>query len=166
MVNNDVCGHEWGDSPIIFTSDAVTSENYWRITSRVTTNIVINGSTYIILFLTLFSSTETQINRWKLPSIDRSSIVVVLWRHANIYLWSIVVRIFPSGSRASFHCREVDYHSLIIDNFSRRFHWLACKKIEDISDNGTVPICQCREILVIGYSGEHFIWEHPWSSIT
>ena len=28
-------GHEWGDSPMIFTSDAVTSENHWRIVSLV-----------------------------------------------------------------------------------------------------------------------------------
>ena len=84
-VDNDVCGHKWGDSPIIFTSDTVTSENYWRITSRVTTNIVINGSPYIILFLTWFPGATAQINLWKLPSIDCCYIAVVLWCHANTY---------------------------------------------------------------------------------
>ena len=38
------------------------------------------------------------------------------------------MRTFPSGSRASSRRRQVDYHSLIIDNYSRRFHWLVCKK--------------------------------------
>ena len=37
-VNNDFFGHEWGDLPMIFTSDEVTSENHWQITSRVTKN--------------------------------------------------------------------------------------------------------------------------------
>ena len=53
--------------------------------SPVTANTAINGSPYIILFLTWFSGAETQINPWKLPSIDRRSIVVVLWHHANAY---------------------------------------------------------------------------------
>ena len=30
--------NEWGDLPMIFTSDEVTSENQWQITSRVTKN--------------------------------------------------------------------------------------------------------------------------------
>ena len=29
---------------------------------------------------------------------------------------------------SSSHRRQVDYRSLIIENYSRRFHWLACKK--------------------------------------
>ena len=47
-VDKDVCGHSWGDSPIIFTRDCVTCENYWRITPLVTTSIGINGSPYTI----------------------------------------------------------------------------------------------------------------------
>ena len=35
-VNNEFLGHEWGDLPIIFTSDVVTSENHWQFASRVT----------------------------------------------------------------------------------------------------------------------------------
>ena len=49
----------------------------------------------------------------------------LLWRN----FWSIVTRTFPSRSRASSHRHQVDYHSIIIENYSRRFHWLACKKI-------------------------------------
>ena len=36
-----------GDSPIICTSDAVMSKNYWRITQRVTKDIVIRGNPYV-----------------------------------------------------------------------------------------------------------------------
>ena len=50
--------------------------NNWRINSRVTINIVINGSPYNIVFLTWFSGAETQLNRWKLRSIDRRSIAL------------------------------------------------------------------------------------------
>ena len=43
--------------------------------------------------------------------------------------WPIVMKTFPSGSRASSRSRQVDYHSLIIENYSQRFHWLACNNI-------------------------------------
>ena len=44
-------------------------------------------------------------------------------------LWPIVMRTFPSGSRASSRCRHVDYHPLIVANYSQRFHGMACKKV-------------------------------------
>ena len=75
-------------------SDAVTSENYWRITPLMTTNIVINYSLYIIVFYTWFSGSETQINRW--TPIDRSPVhccgIVtspkhLLWRHFDRLSW-------------------------------------------------------------------------------
>ena len=75
------------------------AKNYWRITSRVTANILINGSPYIILFLTWFSSAETQINRWKLPSSDLRSIIVVLWCHANTYCDVIMADCYESVSK-------------------------------------------------------------------
>ena len=43
-------------------------------------------------------------------------------------VWLIVMRTFPSVWCESSHRRRVDYHSLIIDNYSRRFHRLAYKK--------------------------------------
>ena len=77
----------------------------------MTTNIVIIDSPYIILFLTWFSGAETQINRWKLPSIDAP----LLW-YCDVTqtpimtsFWPIVMRTFPSGSRASSRRRQVDY---------------------------------------------------------
>ena len=33
-----IFGHEWGDLPMIFTSDEVTTENHSQIASRVTKN--------------------------------------------------------------------------------------------------------------------------------
>ena len=39
---------------MIFTSDEVTSENHWQITSRVTKKIVIHGNECILLFLTRY----------------------------------------------------------------------------------------------------------------
>ena len=47
-VNNDFFGYEWGDLPMIFTSDDITSENHWQITSLVTKKIVIHGNECII----------------------------------------------------------------------------------------------------------------------
>ena len=89
--------------------------------------IVNNGSPCIILFLTWLSGVETQINRWK-P--HRSIAAPMLWycdvtQTAIVTSFGpIVMRTFPSGSRASSHRRQADYHSLIIENYSRRFRWL------------------------------------------
>ena len=50
---NEVFGHEWGDLQIIFTSNTVTSENYWWTTWQVNKNeqkLVIRGKPYITLF--------------------------------------------------------------------------------------------------------------------
>ena len=44
------CENMWGDSPMIFSRDCVTCENYWRITPPMTTNIVIKGGPYTILY--------------------------------------------------------------------------------------------------------------------
>ena len=44
--------HEWGSSPMIFTSDVVTSENHWITASGQ--NIVIHGKPYIVLFFACY----------------------------------------------------------------------------------------------------------------
>ena len=68
--------------------------------------------------------------------IDRLPLLfVVLWCQKTPIVtsfWPIVLRTFLCGSRA-FSCRRrVDYHSLIIEHYSRRFHWLTCKKLRNI----------------------------------
>ena len=126
-VKNDVCGHEWGDSPINFTSDGVTSENYWRITTK-TTNIVINGSPYIIFFsYVIFGGWNTDESMKTL--IDRSSfhccgIVTsrkhLLWRHLGRLSWErFQVR----------HVRLPVVKLIITRELSRIIHWLACKNV-------------------------------------
>ena len=123
-----------GDSPIIFTSDAVTSENNRWITARVTTNIDINGSPYIFFyFLHDFRVLKHRI-------IDENSHRLIaaplLWycdvtQTLNVTSFGpIIIRTFSRGSHASSQRRQADYHSLIIENYSRRFHWLVCKKFE------------------------------------
>ena len=44
-------GHEWGDLPMIFTSDEVTSENHWQITSRVTKKSLFTVTNVLFYFL-------------------------------------------------------------------------------------------------------------------
>ena len=50
-VNNEFLGHEWGDLPIIFTSDEVTGENYWKIASRVTQKSLFTVTKVLLYFL-------------------------------------------------------------------------------------------------------------------
>ena len=50
-VNNDFFGHEWGDLPMIFTSDEVTSDNHWQITSRVTKKSLFTITNVLFYFL-------------------------------------------------------------------------------------------------------------------
>ena len=51
-VRNDwFLGHEWGDLPIIFTSEEVMSENYWQIASRVTKKSLFTVTNVLFYFL-------------------------------------------------------------------------------------------------------------------
>ena len=43
--------HEWGNSPMIFTSDAVTGESHWQIVSRVTNKWLFTTSHTVWYFL-------------------------------------------------------------------------------------------------------------------
>ena len=64
------------------TSDKVTSENHWQITSRVTTKIVIHGSKCIILFLTRWThnSAESLISPLSPRTVFSN---LALWRHRS-----------------------------------------------------------------------------------
>ena len=46
-----IFGHKWGDLPMIFTSDEVTSENHWQITSRVTEKSLFTVTNVLFYFL-------------------------------------------------------------------------------------------------------------------
>ena len=111
-----ILGHSWGDLPMIFTSDEVTSENHWQITSRVTKNcyshsslvkiigkwshswpkIFIHGKEYIILFLTHYfmswthhSTTNKHRSLNMLLSLRTVFADLTLWRHHS---WSVMSR--------------------------------------------------------------------------
>ena len=43
--------HEWGDLPLIFTSDEVMSENHWQIASRVTQKSLFTVTNELFYFL-------------------------------------------------------------------------------------------------------------------
>ena len=81
-------GHEWGDSPIIFTSDAVTSENHWRITQWVTKTSLLMATNFLHAFLVLkhreiHENSHRSIAASLLFTVDQS--VVALWRQVNTY---------------------------------------------------------------------------------
>ena len=110
-----IFGHEWGDLPMIFMSDEVTSENHWQITSRVTKKIVIHGNECIILFLTCYFMSWTQDSAASI-TIAYFAIVakdglfyLALWRHHN---WSVT-----SGKREALalwhHIRRLFLHMRI-----------------------------------------------------
>ena len=61
MKNNDF-GHKWGDLPIIFMSDAVTSENLWRITIQVTKSLLFMAPHTLLYFVHAFVA-QREINK-------------------------------------------------------------------------------------------------------
>ena len=92
-------------------------------------NLVIYGNWYIILFLTYFSGSKTERNRWKVPPFCRRTmwfmvgqLAVVLWRHANTELWrhfhhvcKWVACVFPASS---------SWLSLVnSESDAQRVHW-------------------------------------------
>ena len=95
-VNNDFLGHEWGDLPIIFTSDEVTSENHWQIASRVTQKSLVTVTNAFFFFsYTLFDVLNTQF-RWNnyrslISPLSLRTVFfdLVLWRH---HIWSVTSR--------------------------------------------------------------------------
>ena len=105
-VNNDFLGHEWGDLPMIFTSDEVTSENHWQIASRVTQKSLFTVTNVLFYFLhailcpgthqsaknhhrSLFSQLSPRTafsdfalwrhHSWSVTSRERE--ILALWRH-------------------------------------------------------------------------------------
>ena len=65
-----ILGHGWGDLPIIFTGDEVTSENHWQIASRVTQKSLFTTTNVLFYFIHAISypelsiPLETIIDRW------------------------------------------------------------------------------------------------------
>ena len=95
-----IFGHEWGDLTMILTSDPVTSENHWQITSPVTKRSLLTATNVLFYFFHAILCPEhtillkTIINRSFLhchqgwcfwhhsPSVMlRESEVLALWRH-------------------------------------------------------------------------------------
>ena len=64
-----IFGHEWGDLPMILTSDEVMSENHWWISSRVTIKWLFTVTNVLFDFLYAIlcpehTTTKTVIDRW------------------------------------------------------------------------------------------------------
>ena len=98
-------------------------------------------------------------HRW-IDEISHRSITTTLLWYCDITqtpivtsFWPIVMRTFQSGSRASSCRRQVDYHSLIVKNYSQHFHWLACKKC---LTNISLKVSSVHDInlLMRSFSGE------------
>ena len=103
-MNNDFC-HEWNYSAMIFTSDEVTSENHYRIASRVLhewkslpnrftshKNRYSRYRMYYFISYTLFYAMNTQVHL-ELSSSAQFAMLpravfsdLALWRHHN---WSV-----------------------------------------------------------------------------
>ena len=73
--------HSWGDSAIIFTSDAVT--NYWRITPRLSKNIVIHGNPYIVLYI-------------KACMYRFITICIMIWLNKHIFAYACAREMTPN----------------------------------------------------------------------
>ena len=109
-------GHEWNDSPLIFTSGAITSENYWRITSRVTKNSLFTAIHESYMYMLSWGLKHRKIDENSLRSISVSlygglvscGIVTsrkhIIWRH----VYRLLLKTFLSGSRVPSHRRHAD----------------------------------------------------------
>ena len=117
--NEIMISDKCGDSPVIFTGDAVTTEHHKRITTRV-----INKSLFIATHMLSYFVHVLTWKLWKLSPNHHFTIIVlmalsivVLWRHANMY-WDAISTDCPhyvsKGDHAFSRRRQVNYHSLII----------------------------------------------------
>ena len=62
--------HEWGDLPITFTSEEVTSENYWQIASLVTQKSLFMAMNVFLYFLNAILCPEHTISLKQLLIAD------------------------------------------------------------------------------------------------
>ena len=88
-----IFGHEWGDLPTIFTSDAVTRENHWRIASPVTKTSLFTLCHTVFNFLHALlypghSNPLKSLSNYRSPLSPRTVLpnLAWLWRHHN---WSV-----------------------------------------------------------------------------
>ena len=74
-------GHEWGDLPMIFTSDEVTSESHWQIASRVTPKSLFTVTNVLFYFLHAIWCPEHTIPLKQLSSADFAIVAkdIIFW---------------------------------------------------------------------------------------
>ena len=72
--------NEWGDLPVIFTSDEVPSEKYWQIAARVTKNCYSRWRMYYLISYSLVHDPKDTIPLSIVTTAD-------LWRHVNARYW-------------------------------------------------------------------------------
>ena len=130
-------GHQWGDLPMIFTSDEVMSENHWQITSRVNKKSLLTVTNVSFYFLHAILYLEHIPFRCKQWSIAHFAIVardgvfftwhcdvitVDLWRHANARHWHCDV-IFLNCSST---CKLAQRRSSLVNN-NREYRFLTIR---------------------------------------
>ena len=116
-MNNDVFSHEWVYLPTIFTSIAVTSENYcrWPKTSLFTATHILFNFLHAFLSLTHKEIDDNTHQSIAAPLLFKvGELVVELWRLAKTYCDVILT--------------DCSYLS-IVKSGSWRFHRLACKTV-------------------------------------
>ena len=81
-------GHEWGDLPIIFTRDEVTSENHWQIASPVTPKSLFTVTKVLFYFLHAIWCPEHTIPLKQLSWLSIADFAIVA--KDSLFLLSIV----------------------------------------------------------------------------
>ena len=120
-VNNGVFGYEWGDSPIILGNPMyyfIGHMLFWLKHREIDEKSHWSTATHLMF------------------TVNQS--VVAFFRHVTTYCDVILTasfRTFLCGSPAISRRRQADYHSLIIESDSRRFHWLTLNKNSSLSTN-------------------------------
>ena len=132
-VNNDFL---WGNSAMIFTSDEVTSENHWRIASRVTKKSLFTVTNVLFYFLHAISCHEhtdplrtiiersfrhcCQARPFLMQHCDVTTIN--LWHHANAKYWYCdVIFVYCHCT-----CKFAQRRSSLVNN-SREYRYLATR---------------------------------------
>ena len=103
-------GHEWGDLPMIFTSDEVTAENHWQMTSRenkkslfMVTNVL---SYFLYYFISWTHHSATNNHRSLISPLTLRTVIseLTLWRH---HRWSDVMHMRGT-------CIVTSYSSIVL----------------------------------------------------
>ena len=156
--------HEWGDTSLIFTNDAVTSENHWRIASWITPRLFVMVSCTSYHYFILWTQKPDENNNQLLvsPFISRTNFSntvwwrqhripsINLWRHVTAKHWHFDVILVDCSCTLKL---VLSWYSLVNNN---REYWFSPPAIHGVACNSYIILYISQKYPTITYHSNNW----------